>query len=171
MFRAVVPRALALIALLALVPLTARGADKPVVTVFAAASLRAAFEAAAPAFTKQTGYPVRFSFAGSDTLAAQLLQGAPADAFVAANEAQMKRVAALVDRPRTLAYLYEMLRPGGVLVLGAGRNTTRLAPPLLIAKEQVDATLRALDDALTDGAGGAHLAMPPRHDAAPTIPR
>jgi molybdate transport system substrate-binding protein len=103
MFRAVVPRVLASIALLALAPLPVRGADKPVVTVFAAASLREAFEAAAPAFTKMSGYPVRFSFAGSDTLATQLLQGAPADAFVAANDAQMKRVASLVEAPRVLA--------------------------------------------------------------------
>jgi molybdate transport system substrate-binding protein len=66
-------------------------AEKPVVTVFAAASLREAFDAAAPAFTKATGFPVRFSYGGSDTLVAQLLQGAPADVFASANEAQMKR--------------------------------------------------------------------------------
>ncbi|HEY0380629.1 MAG TPA: molybdate ABC transporter substrate-binding protein [Candidatus Elarobacter sp.] len=66
-------------------------ADKPVVTVFAAASLKEAFDAAAPAFTKATGYPVRFSYGGSDMLAAQLLQGAPADVFASANQQQMKR--------------------------------------------------------------------------------
>jgi molybdate transport system substrate-binding protein len=66
-------------------------AEKPVVTVFAAASLREAFDAAAPAFTKATGFPVRFSYGGSDTLVAQLLQGAPADVFASANEQQMKR--------------------------------------------------------------------------------
>jgi molybdate transport system substrate-binding protein len=66
-------------------------AEKPVVTVFAAASLREAFDAAAPAFTKATGFPVRFSYGGSDTLVAQLLQGAPADVFASANEPQMKR--------------------------------------------------------------------------------
>jgi molybdate transport system substrate-binding protein len=68
-----------------------RAADKPVVTVFAAASLKEAFDAAAPAFTKATGFAVRFSYGGSDMLAAQLLQGAPADVFVSANEQQMKR--------------------------------------------------------------------------------
>src|ERR1700694_5766953 len=104
MFHIVTLRALASVAVLALVPLSAQGAAKPVVTVFAAASLREAFEDAAPAFTKQTGYPVQFSFAGSDALAAQLLQGAPADVFASANEAQMKRVASLVDAPRTLAH-------------------------------------------------------------------
>ncbi|MEA2719210.1 MAG: molybdate transport system substrate-binding protein [Candidatus Eremiobacteraeota bacterium] len=94
---------LASIGLLALAPLASPAAGKPVVTVYAAASLHEAFEAAAPAFTKQTGYPVRFSFGGSDALAAQLLQGAPADVFAAANAAQMARVAAIADAPRTFA--------------------------------------------------------------------
>jgi molybdate transport system substrate-binding protein len=65
-------------------------ADEGSVAVFAAASLREAFEAAAPAFTKKTGVAVTFSFGGSDTLVAQLKQGAPADVFASANEAQMK---------------------------------------------------------------------------------
>ncbi len=63
------------------------------ITVFAAASLREAFEAAAPAFTKKTGIAVSFDFGGSDTLATQLLQAAPASVFASANEAQMKKVA------------------------------------------------------------------------------
>ena len=67
-----------------------RAAEQPGVTVFAAASLREAFEAAAPAFTKQTGIKVTYSFGGSDMLVAQLKQGAPADVFASANEAQMK---------------------------------------------------------------------------------
>jgi molybdate transport system substrate-binding protein len=46
-------------------------------TVFAAASLTDAFPKIAPS--------ARFSFAGSNTLAAQIRQGAPADVFVSAN--------------------------------------------------------------------------------------
>ena len=65
-------------------------ADPGKITVFAAASLREAFEAAAPAFTKKTGTTVTFNFAGSDTLATQIKQGAPADVFVSASETQMK---------------------------------------------------------------------------------
>jgi molybdate transport system substrate-binding protein len=83
--------ALALAAALSLPSGASAAAEKPVVTVFAAASLREAFDAAAPAFTKATGFPVRFSYGGSDALAAQLLQGAPADVFASANEPQMKR--------------------------------------------------------------------------------
>jgi molybdate transport system substrate-binding protein len=83
--------ALLLGAVLGLTTAPLRAADKPVVTVFAAASLKEAFDAAAPAFTKATGYPVRFSYGGSDTLVAQLLQGAPADVFASANPQQMQR--------------------------------------------------------------------------------
>jgi molybdate transport system substrate-binding protein len=81
-----------------------RAADQPGVTVFAAASLREAFEAAAPAFTKQTGIKVTYSFGGSDTLVTQLKQGAPADVFASANEAQMKVASdagLLAEAPRT----------------------------------------------------------------------
>ncbi|MCZ2858932.1 molybdate ABC transporter substrate-binding protein [Blastococcus sp. VKM Ac-2987] len=63
-------------------------------TVLAAASLTDVFadleeqlEAANPQLE------VRFSFAGSSTLAAQVLQGAPADVLATADEAQMARVA------------------------------------------------------------------------------
>jgi molybdate transport system substrate-binding protein len=73
------------------------GAPRPAaadggVTVFAAASLKEAFTAAAPAFTKKNGLTVTFNFGGSDALATQIQQGAPADVFASANEAQMKRV-------------------------------------------------------------------------------
>jgi 4-aminobutyrate aminotransferase len=38
----------------------------------------------------------------------------------------------------------------GVLVLGAGKNALRMAPPLVLTKDQADAALRVLDDALTE---------------------
>jgi 4-aminobutyrate aminotransferase len=38
----------------------------------------------------------------------------------------------------------------GVLVLGAGRNTIRLSPPLVLTKAQADACLQALDAAIGD---------------------
>lgn len=105
MLRSAFVRTLLLLVCAASLPRGAAAApEKPVVTVFAAASLREAFEGAAPAFTKRTGFPVRFSFAGSDTLATQLLEGAPADVFASANGAQMTRVATLVGAPRTLAH-------------------------------------------------------------------
>jgi 4-aminobutyrate aminotransferase len=43
----------------------------------------------------------------------------------------------------------------GVLVLGAGKNAVRLAPPLLLSKAQADSVLKVLDEALTDVSGTA----------------
>ncbi|HEV2237570.1 MAG TPA: molybdate ABC transporter substrate-binding protein, partial [Ktedonobacterales bacterium] len=62
-------------------------------TVFAAASLKAAFTKIGQQY--QTAHPnvtVNFSFGGSDALAAQINQGAPADVFASANITQMNVV-------------------------------------------------------------------------------
>ena len=42
----------------------------------------------------------------------------------------------------------------GVLILGAGRNAVRLAPPLVLTIEQADQVLRVFDEALTEVAAG-----------------
>jgi molybdate transport system substrate-binding protein len=60
--------------------------------VYAAGSLRESFDDAAPAFTKKTGIAVTFNFGGSDMLATQIKQGAPADVFASANALQMQVV-------------------------------------------------------------------------------
>jgi molybdate transport system substrate-binding protein len=60
------------------------------VTVFAAASLTAAFTELGDAFTAANpGADVTFSFAGSSELVAQLREGAPADVFASADLANM----------------------------------------------------------------------------------
>lgn len=65
------------------------------VTVFAASSLTEAFEDMAQAFeAAHGGAKVVLNFAGSSTLSAQILQGAPADVFASANREQMATVAA-----------------------------------------------------------------------------
>ena len=62
-------------------------------TVFAAASLTEVFTGLGDRLEAQhPGLEVRFTFAGSSGLAAQLLQGAPADVFASADESQMARV-------------------------------------------------------------------------------
>jgi molybdate transport system substrate-binding protein len=93
-------------------------ADSGRIVVFAAASLREAFEAAAPAFTKKSGIAVTYNFGGSDTLAGQIAQGAPADAFASANESQMKRV---VDAGLAgdIASPADLAKPGVKIVLAA----------------------------------------------------
>jgi molybdate transport system substrate-binding protein len=62
-------------------------------TVFAAASLTAAFTEAGANFEAQhPNTKIIFQFAGSDQLAEQIMQGAPADVFASANSKQMEKV-------------------------------------------------------------------------------
>lgn len=68
-------------------PSPARPAE---LTVFAAASLTEAFEQIGAEFeSANPGVRVVFNFAGSQQLAQQIAQGAPADVFASANQAQM----------------------------------------------------------------------------------
>jgi molybdate transport system substrate-binding protein len=61
-------------------------------TVAAAVSLTDVLEEIAKAYTAAGGGPVRFNLAGSNVLARQILNGAPADVFISADEAQMDLV-------------------------------------------------------------------------------
>jgi 4-aminobutyrate aminotransferase-like enzyme len=45
--------------------------------------------------------------------------------------------------------LEEMAFAKGLLILGAGKNSLRLAPPLVIDAEDIDTGLRILDECLT----------------------
>ncbi len=77
------------------------GGDAPPdrVRVSAAVSLTGPLERLAGDFERDTGTAVELNLAGSSTLAAQILAGAPVDLFVSADERQLDRVAAesLVD--------------------------------------------------------------------------
>jgi molybdate transport system substrate-binding protein len=60
------------------------------VTVFAAASMKATFTKLGQSFeASHPGVKVTFNFAGAQTLAEQILQGAAADVFTSADEANM----------------------------------------------------------------------------------
>ncbi|WP_246212781.1 molybdate ABC transporter substrate-binding protein [Streptomyces abyssomicinicus] len=66
---------------------------EPTVTVFAAASLKESFTALGEEFEERhPGTEVEFSFGGSDTLAAGITGGAPADVFASADGTTMARV-------------------------------------------------------------------------------
>jgi molybdate transport system substrate-binding protein len=87
-----------LLATLAAAPPRALAADpapRPTtVTVFAAASLAEPFEQLGRLYRRaHPGREVRFSFAGSQQLVAQLEQGAEADVFASADERWMKKLA------------------------------------------------------------------------------
>lgn len=59
------------------------------VTVFAAASLKTALDQVAASFEAETGDHVAISYAGSNTLARQIVEGAPADIFISASSEWM----------------------------------------------------------------------------------
>jgi len=71
-------------AALLLAPILATPALAGEVVVFAAASLKNALDPIAADFQTATGHTVTISYAGSNALAQQILQGAPADIFLSA---------------------------------------------------------------------------------------
>ena len=109
--------------------------------VFAAASLQAAFTKIGSQFhTAHNNVTVTFNFAGSDALATQITQGAPADVFASANAAQMNVVVKGGDvdganvktfahnrlvvvypkaNPAKISTLQDLAKPGIKLVLAA----------------------------------------------------
>jgi molybdate transport system substrate-binding protein len=83
-------------------PGSAPGKVGGTVTVFAAASLKESFTALGRTFqARYPGTKVVFDFGGSDTLAASITGGAPADVFAAASPATMKTVTAAGDAAGT----------------------------------------------------------------------
>jgi molybdate transport system substrate-binding protein len=110
------------------------------VTVFAAASMKTTFTALGKTFeAAHPGVAVTFSFAGSQTLAEQVTQGAPADVFASANDANMATVtgaglaagdpklyatnrleiAVPPDNPARIAGFADLAKPGVKLVICA----------------------------------------------------
>jgi molybdate transport system substrate-binding protein len=83
---------------------SSNASSKTTITVFAAASLTEAFTKVGADFTAaHPGVKVVFNFAGSQVLATQIGQGAPADVFASAAKKNMDAVASLVGTPATFA--------------------------------------------------------------------
>lgn len=125
---------------------------KPAVTltVFAAASLADAFTQLGQRFEAlNPGVHVAFNFAGSQQLAAQINQGAPADVFASANLAQMKLVAdggraseATVFALNQLVLVFPKDNPGQIMALpDLGRPGLRI----MLAAQAVPVGQYALD--------------------------
>jgi molybdate transport system substrate-binding protein len=111
-------------------------------TVFAAASLTAAFTELGERYTAANGgAKVTFNFAGSQALATQIQQGAPADVFASADLPNMDKVKDLVGTPQNfasnrLAIVVEQGNPKGV------EGLADLADPdlkVVLAAEEVPA--------------------------------
>ena len=100
-------------------------------TVFAASSLTAALTAEGRAFEKaHPGVRVRFSFAGSQTLVAQLKQGAPADVLATADTESMAAAGLSASRVFARNRLAIVTAPGNPKRVEAlsdlGRNDLRV---------------------------------------------
>ncbi|MGH3098131.1 MAG: molybdate ABC transporter substrate-binding protein [Streptosporangiales bacterium] len=80
------------------------GGKHTTLTVLAAASLTDAFKEAKCAYQKDhPGTTVRFSFAGSQTLAAQVREGSPADVIATADRKTMRGIGKYVRHPKPFA--------------------------------------------------------------------
>lgn len=94
-------------------------------TVFAAASLTDAFRSLSKEFsTKHPGAEIVFNFAGSQQLAYQIGEGAPADIFASANETQM---AAAVASGRVLSSDVEAFAGNRLVVVTPKSNPGQIA--------------------------------------------
>ena len=112
------------------------------IKVFAAASLTAAFTELGQQYSSADGgTKVAFNFAGSQALATQIQQSAPADVFASADTANMGKVKDLVGTPQNfasnlLAIVVEKGNPKGV------KGLDDLASPdlkVVLAAEEVPA--------------------------------
>ena len=130
----------------------ASSGDSVTLEVFAAASLKDAFGAIKTGFERAyPGVTVQYSFGGSDTLAAQINQGAPADVFASANIAQMNAVVKAggissstpsVFAHNRLVVIYPKANPAGIATL---HDLAKSGLKLVLAAKSVPAGQYALD--------------------------
>ena len=115
------------------------------ITVFAAASLTDAFDELAAAFVERhEGVSVVLNHAGSQTLASQITEGAPADVFASANVRQMEVVddaGLLAGPPRTFASntLEIAVEPGNPLAISGLADLAAEDLLLVLPTEEVPA--------------------------------
>ena len=118
----------------------ASGSEETTLTVYAAASLTSSFEKIGKQFeADHEGVTVKFSFAGSSDLVAQIQEGAPADVFASADTNNMDKataddlvegepvefatntleIAVPPDNPAGVASLKDLAKPGTKVVVCA----------------------------------------------------
>jgi molybdate transport system substrate-binding protein len=123
-------------------------------TVFAAASLQNVMKEIGADYTKATGVQIAFNFAGSSTLARQIVEGAPADLFISADTKWMDYAQAhgLVESASRVDLLTNHL----ALIAPKGSSLAlKIAPGFPIAKALGDGRLAMADpDAVPAGLYG-----------------
>jgi molybdate transport system substrate-binding protein len=172
-------RALALTALVASLALLGAGCggddEETTITVSAAASLQTAFEAYEDHLD---GFKARYSFAGSDELAAQIKQGANPDVFASANTTypdELHRqdlvekpavfigndlvIAVPSDNPANVGSISDLAKPGVDLVIGTntvpvGSYTQEVLGKLPAGERKaIDANVRSREPDVTSIVG------------------
>ncbi|WP_425464674.1 molybdate ABC transporter substrate-binding protein [Nocardia yunnanensis] len=119
------------------------GGDAKTLTVFAAASLKQSFTQLGAEYEKQhPGVKVTFSFAGSSDLVTQLNQGAPADVFASADQANMDKAVKggrIKDQPTTFATntLTIVTPPGNPAHIAALADLSKPGLRLVVCAPQV----------------------------------
>lgn len=140
-------------------------AEKTTLTIFAAASLTEAFTEIGQTFAAANpGVEVTFNFAGSQQLAQQIGEGAPADLFASAN---VKQMSVVIDTGRIITGTQHTFarnrlvvvtpadNPGGVVAL---RDLSKAGLKVVLAAKEVPVgqyALDFLDKADADGSLGA----------------
>jgi len=146
------------------------------ITVFAAASLTKAFGEEATAYEKAHDHTdVVLSFAGSQSLVAQVQQGAPADVLATADQATMDTVKAELKKPsqvfahnqlaivtapgnpKHLMSLADLARNGVKVVLAGPTVPVGKAATKALAKAGVSVQPVSLEDAVTGVVGKVRL--------------
>ena len=102
------------------------GAEPPALLVSAAASLSEAIDAVADGFEAEHGMRILLNVGGSQMLASQIIEGAPADVFISADVLQMERAAGAgrIDPARRIDLLSNQL----VIVVPSDRAGTVTRP-------------------------------------------
>lgn len=154
----------------------AQAQERTQVTVLAAASLQRAFTAAATAYeASHPGVDVVLSFAGSQTLVAQVRQGAPADLLATADVPTVASVRSSLRRapqvfahnrlavvtapgnPERVTSLADLARPGLRVVLAAPSVPAGRAAARALAAAGVAVRPVSLADAVTGVIGAVRL--------------
>lgn len=113
---------------------------KQTVSVFAAASLTEAFKTIGAAFERaHPGTTVQFNFAASSLLAQQIHEGAPADVFASADEANMQKAADAGD----LAGAAQIFAHNRLVIAVPAGNPKRIASLTDLTKSDLTLVLAA----------------------------
>lgn len=133
------------------------GAPTGTLTVFAAASLKDTFTELAGQYEREhPGVQVSLSFDGSSSLATQIMAGAPADVFAAADQPTMDRVAGsglLRGEPAAFASntMVLVVPPGNPANIASFADAARPGVDLVVCAPQLPCGAAAAGDAASAG--------------------